>query len=108
MLRQCMFSVVAVLLTAGVGWAQGGEQDATVKLVDPARGLVVITVKADNGIRIKSNSTRGGVVRKVVYTNVCIRNVKEPLVFDPFYSKERGTDAKDSHIPQTGKPQWPT
>jgi len=47
---------------------------------------------ADNGLRIKSNSTRGGTVRNISYSNVCIRNTKEPLVFDPFYSTERGTD----------------
>jgi polygalacturonase len=46
---------------------------------------------ADNGIRIKSNSTRGGFVHGVRYEDVCIQNTKNPIVLDPFYSKERGT-----------------
>lgn len=46
---------------------------------------------ADNGIRVKSNSTRGGFVRRVSYEDVCIRNTKNPIVIDPYYSSERGT-----------------
>jgi len=48
---------------------------------------------ADNGIRIKSNSSRGGLVHNVVYENVCIRNTKNPILMDSnysFYGKERG------------------
>jgi polygalacturonase len=41
---------------------------------------------ADNGIRIKSNSSRGGLVEDVQYTDVCIRNTKNPLMFDSNYS----------------------
>jgi len=40
----------------------------------------------DNGIRIKSNPSRGGLVERVTYTNVCIRNSKNPIVFDTHYS----------------------
>lgn len=46
---------------------------------------------ADNGLRIKSNSTRGGFVRNVRYEDVCIQNTKNPIVIDPYYSRERGT-----------------
>ena len=42
---------------------------------------------ADNGLRIKSNRSRGGVVRDVVYQDVCMRNVRHPLVFDSFYDR---------------------
>lgn len=41
---------------------------------------------AENGIRIKSNSSRGGVVRDVLYRDVCIRNVARPIVMDSHYS----------------------
>ena len=41
---------------------------------------------ADNGIRIKSNSSRGGLVEDVVYEDVCIRNTKSPIYIDTNYS----------------------
>lgn len=39
----------------------------------------------DNGIRIKSNPSRGGLVDRVKYTDVCIRNSKWPVVLDMQY-----------------------
>lgn len=45
---------------------------------------------ADNGIRIKSDRSRGGLVHQVVYRNVCIRNVANPLVFTPLYTTFSG------------------
>jgi polygalacturonase len=47
---------------------------------------------ADNGIRIKSNSSRGGLVQDVVYSDVCIRDTKNPILMDSnyaFYGKGR-------------------
>ena len=41
---------------------------------------------ADNGIRIKSNSSRGGLVHDVVYEDVCIRDTKNPIFMDSNYS----------------------
>jgi len=41
---------------------------------------------ADNGIRIKSNSSRGGLVHDVVYEDVCIRDTKNPIFMDTNYS----------------------
>ncbi len=41
---------------------------------------------ADNGIRIKSNSGRGGPVRDVVYSDVCIRDTKNPILMDTDYA----------------------
>jgi polygalacturonase len=47
----------------------------------------------DNGIRIKSNPTRGGLVEDVVYDDVCIRDSKYPILFDTTYSfPGRGVD----------------
>ena len=45
---------------------------------------------ADNGIRIKSNSSRGGLVRDVVYEDVCMQDTKNPIYMDSNYSF-RGT-----------------
>ncbi len=41
---------------------------------------------ADNGLRIKSNITRGGLVRDVVYDDVCIRDTEHPILMDSNYS----------------------
>ncbi|HEY1767906.1 MAG TPA: glycosyl hydrolase family 28 protein [Terracidiphilus sp.] len=40
----------------------------------------------DNGIRIKSNGSRGGVTEDVVYDDVCIRNSPNPITFDSGYT----------------------
>ncbi len=45
---------------------------------------------ADNGIRIKSDRSRGGLVHDVLYRDVCIRNVANPLVFTPLYTTFSG------------------
>jgi pectin methylesterase-like acyl-CoA thioesterase len=45
---------------------------------------------ADNGIRIKSDRSRGGLVHDLLYRNVCIRDVKNPLVFTPLYTTFSG------------------
>ena len=41
---------------------------------------------ADNGIRVKSNSSRGGLVHDIVYEDVCIRDTKNPIFMDTNYS----------------------
>ncbi len=45
---------------------------------------------ADNGIRIKSDRSRGGLVHDLFYRDVCIRNTKNPLVFTPLYTTFSG------------------
>jgi polygalacturonase len=40
----------------------------------------------DNGIRIKSNPTKGGLVEDVIYSDVCIRDSKYPILLDTTYS----------------------
>jgi polygalacturonase len=37
---------------------------------------------ADNGLRIKSNSTRGGLVEDVIYDDACIRKIKKAIYID--------------------------
>jgi len=46
---------------------------------------------ADNGIRIKSDRSRGGLVHDLLYRDVCIRDTKNPLVFTPLYTTFTGT-----------------
>lgn len=41
---------------------------------------------ADNGIRIKSNLSRGGLVHNIVYKDICIRETKNPILVDSNYS----------------------
>ena len=46
---------------------------------------------ATNGIRIKSDPSRGGLVEDIRYENVCIRNVTNPIVLTPHYTNFSGT-----------------
>ena len=45
---------------------------------------------ATNGIRIKSDPSRGGLVQDIKYENVCIRNVANPIVLTPHYTNFSG------------------
>ena len=45
---------------------------------------------ADNGIRIKSDRSRGGLVEDAVYRNICIRDTKNPIVLTPLYTTFSG------------------
>ncbi len=40
----------------------------------------------DNAIRIKSNPSRGGLVERVTYTDVCIRNARWPILLQTNYN----------------------
>jgi polygalacturonase len=42
------------------------------------------------GIRIKSDASNGGLVNGVTYQGICMRNVRQPMVFDAFYSASKG------------------
>jgi polygalacturonase len=46
---------------------------------------------ADNGLRIKSNASRGGLVHDVEYRDVCIRRTKNPIEMDTHYSASAET-----------------
>jgi polygalacturonase len=45
---------------------------------------------ADNGIRVKSDRSHGGLVHDITYSNICMRNVTNPLAFFPFYADTSG------------------
>jgi polygalacturonase len=42
--------------------------------------------QADNGLRVKSNITRGGLVHDVVFEDVCIRHTPHPIFMDTSYT----------------------
>jgi polygalacturonase len=68
---------------SGHGMSIGSETDAGVNAI---RVTDLKIDGADNGIRIKSNSSRGGLVHDVVYENICIRDTRNPILFDTHYS----------------------
>ncbi len=45
---------------------------------------------ASNGIRIKSDPTQGGLVTGITYSDVCVRNVSNPIILNPTYSATTG------------------
>ena len=47
---------------------------------------------ADNGLRIKSNASRGGLVHDVSYEDVCIRETKDPIEMDTHYTASEKTE----------------
>lgn len=75
----------------GHGLSIGSELDAGVSNV-VVTDLTVDGQDSDGsiGLRIKSDSSRGGPIDTVSYSGVCMRNVRRPLVFDAFYSDATG------------------
>jgi polygalacturonase len=67
----------------GHGMSIGSETDAGVSAI---RVTDLSIDGADNGLRIKSNSSRGGLVEDVVYEDVCIADTKNPIYMDSNYS----------------------
>jgi polygalacturonase len=47
---------------------------------------------SSNGIRIKSDSSRGGLVNDVTYSDVCVRDLSNPILLTPTYSSATGSD----------------
>jgi len=67
----------------GHGVSIGSETDGG------AHGIRVLDLSidgADNGLRIKSNASRGGLVHDVEYKDVCIRNTKNVIEMDTHYT----------------------
>ena len=71
----------------GHGMSIGSETDGGASAI---RVTDLSIEGADNGIRIKSNSSRGGLVHDIVYEDICIRDTKNPIFMDTNYSY-RGT-----------------
>jgi polygalacturonase len=68
---------------AGHGMSIGSETNGG---ADTIRVSDLSIDGADNGIRIKSNSGKGGKVTDVVYEDVCIKNTKYPIYMDSDYA----------------------
>jgi polygalacturonase len=49
----------------------------------------------NNGIRIKTSSSEGGLVNRVTYDNTCLTGVKHAIEFNPFYSSGNGSTTPD-------------
>jgi polygalacturonase len=92
---------------SGHGMSIGSETNGGVNAV---RVFDLTIDGADNGIRIKSDPSRGGLVNDVVYENVCIRNVRNPIILTPHYTTfpgelvpvYRNITLKDVHIVTPG------
>jgi polygalacturonase len=50
---------------------------------------------SSNGIRIKSDSSRGGLVSDVTYSDVCTRQIANPILLTPYYSTMTGSNIPD-------------
>jgi polygalacturonase len=67
----------------GHGMSIGGE---TVGGVNGIRVQDLSLDGPENGIRIRSTSGHGGAVEDVTYEDICIRNAKNPILFDTAYT----------------------
>jgi polygalacturonase len=75
----------------GHGMSIGSETDGGASAI---RVFDLSIDGADNGIRIKSNASRGGLVHDVEYRDVCIRRTKEPILMDTHYTASPETTGK--------------
>ena len=46
---------------------------------------------SSNGLRIKSDQSRGGLVTNINYTDICTRNLANPILITPMYTTATGT-----------------
>jgi polygalacturonase len=60
--------------------------DETIAGVSQVRVSDLTLDGTDNGLRINSSSSHGGLVEDVVYDDICIRNAKNPVLFDTAFS----------------------
>jgi polygalacturonase len=58
-------------------------------------GVNGTTSTSANGLRIKSDSSRGGKVSDVSYAGICMTGLKYPLDFDTRYSSSTGSEIPD-------------
>lgn len=67
----------------GHGMSIGSETDGGVNHI---RVIDLSLDGPDNGIRIKSNGSRGGLTEDVIYDDVCVRKSPNPITLDTAYS----------------------
>jgi polygalacturonase len=75
----------------GHGMSIGSETDGGASAI---RVFDLSVDGADNGLRIKSNASRGGLVHDIEYRDVCIRQTKEPILMDTHYTASPETTGK--------------
>ncbi|WP_244502135.1 glycoside hydrolase family 28 protein [Terriglobus roseus] len=71
--------------------------------------ILVDTLTLDHttsGVRIKSNVQRGGLVRNVVYRNLCMRDVQVPISVSPFYNGQTTDGIDDLGMTGTFTPDY--
>ncbi len=78
---------------AGHGMSIGSEVNKGVSDVT-VNGLIFDSTT--NGLRIKSDRSRGGLVTGVTFNNICMQNVKNPISLDTHYN----IDAAGQLIPE--------
>lgn len=84
--------------------------------IDGTSGTGGTPPESVNGIRIKSDVSRGGLVSDVLYEDVCMRNLYNPIVLNPHYDQSKvGTlypsfqnvVFRDIHQVKTPRWSWP-
>lgn len=81
-------------LYSGHGISVGSETNAGVNNVLVSENVIDdanVGGTSTNSIRIKSDSSRGGEVKDVLYQDICLQNPGHAFVFDPFYSDATGS-----------------
>jgi hypothetical protein len=87
-------SITNIRTYSGRGISIGSGTDGGVSnvLVDHIDQAGNIADASGNGFRIKSAAGRGGVIRNVVFQNICQQNEAYAIRLDPFYVKAESTE----------------
>ncbi len=70
----------------------GGVSDVTVCDLSIDGTNTGLSGGSANGIRIKSDPSRGGLVQNIFYGDVCVRALTNPIILTPMYSSATGTE----------------
>ena len=70
----------------------GGVSDVTVCDLSIDGTNTGLSGGSANGIRIKSDPSRGGLVQNIFYGDVCVRGLTNPIILTPMYSSATGTE----------------
>jgi polygalacturonase len=95
-------SVIDNHFYSGHGMSMGSE-------ARDEENILVDTLTLDHttsGVRIKSNVQRGGVVRNVVYRNLCVKDVPMPISVSPFYKGMTTDGIEDTGMTGTMTPDY--
>ena len=91
---------------AGHGMSIGSEFTGGVSDINVYDLSIDGTVgNTESGIRIKSDSSRGGLVNNVTYSDVCVRDVTNVILLTPLYSTATGS--RHSAVHEHQDPELP-